>query len=102
MIGKHKNIINLLGACTQDGTFLKQTAVELWVKLVRRMLSLGLFVPIDILRCPCFLLSPIEVLLKAKEVNSASNLEKHLHEKTSQVELYGWKFPRELLKFPTL
>lgn len=73
MIGKHKNIINLLGACTQDGTFLKQTAVELWVKLVRRMLSLGLFVPIDIPRCPCFLLSPVEVLLKAKEVNSASS-----------------------------
>ena len=28
MIGKHKNIINLLGACTQDGKFSDRMAVE--------------------------------------------------------------------------
>lgn len=30
MIGKHKNIINLLGACTQDGTLPEPCGCETW------------------------------------------------------------------------
>lgn len=31
MIGKHKNIINLLGACTQDGTFPVGVKLTEWI-----------------------------------------------------------------------